>query len=184
MPPAQPVFSNLSSWKTYVAKLLEENNVEPKKTKFEFVWSEFFALLAQVMVFGIAFALSSNFLDDKDKAVKIFSEKIGAGSMTELLMVGLGILFVIGLLTVVTKAIPSTQSYIDEFVFEIPRAIYAFGASSTAACVCLAIYMRAHPAEAVGVSLAQVLQLAVGLLVVSFMYGCALSFIFRRSKLK
>lgn len=184
MPPATPVFPNLPSCKTYVAKLLDENNVEPKKTKVEFVWSEFFALLAQVAVFGAAFALSSNFLDDKDKAMKIFSEKIGGGSMSELWMIGLGILLVIGVLTVLAKALPSTQAYIDEFVFEIPRAIYAFGASSTAACVCLAIYMRAHPAEAVGVTIGEVLKIALGLLVVSFMYGCALSFIFKRNKLK
>jgi len=184
MSPTPPSFPNFPACKTYVAKLLEENNVEPKRTKLEFVWSEFFALLAQVLVFGIVIALSSNFFDDKNKTVKIFSEKIGSGSMSELGMIGMAILFVIGLLTVLAKAFPSTQTYIDEFVFEIPRAIYAFGASSTAACVCLAIYMRAHPADSMGVSIAEVLKIAVGLLVVSFVYGCALSFIFKRSKLR
>lgn len=184
MSPTPPLFPNLPACKSYVAKLLDENNVEPKKTKLEFVWSELFALLAQVLVFGIAFALSSNFLDDKDKAVKIFSEKIGGGSMSELWAVGLGILLVIGVLSVLTKAAPATQAYIDEFMLEIPRAIYAFGASSTAACVCLAIFMRSHPTEALGASIPEVLKIAVGLLVLSFIYGCALSFIFKKSKLK
>lgn len=184
MSPTPPTFPNLPACKSYVAKLFDENNIEPKKTKLEFVWSEFFALLAQVLVFGIAFALSSNFLDDKAKAVQIFSEKIGGSSMSELWTVGLGILLVIGLLTVLAKAVPATQAYIDEFMFELPRAIYAFGASSTAACVCLAIFMRSHPKEAVGASIPDVLKIAGALLVLSFIYGCAISFVFKKSKLK
>jgi hypothetical protein len=184
MSPTPPTFSNLPACKSYVAKLLDENNIEPKKTKLEFVGSELFALLAQVLVFGTAFALSSNFLDDKDKSIKMFSEKVGGGSLSELWTVAFGLLLVLGLLTVFGKAVPAAQAQIDEFMFEIPRAIYAFGASSTAACVCLAIFMRSHPKEAVGASIPDVLEIAVALLVLSFIYGCTLSFIFKKSKLK
>ena len=104
--------------------------------------------------------------------------------MTELGMVGLGILLVIGILAVVAKGHPPAQNFIDDFVFEIPRAIYAFGASSTAACACLALYMRGHPAENFGASIPDVVSIAVGLLTVSFLYGCGLSYVFKRSKLK
>lgn len=179
-----PSFSSLSGCKSYVSKLFNENNIEPKKTLSEFIWEEFVALVAQVLVFGIAFALTSNFLEDKNKAVQIFSEKIGGGSLSELGMVAMGILLVIGLSTLLAKALPFAQAYIDEFIFEIPRAIYAFGASSTAACVCLAIYIRAHPAENLGVSGVDALKLAGGMLAVSFLYGCALSAVFKRNKLK
>lgn len=184
MSPTPPVFPHLSACKTYVDNLLKENNIEFKKTKGQFIWTEFVAMVAQVLVFGIAFALTSNFLEDKNKAVQIFSEKIGGGSMSELAMVGLGILLVIGLLAVLAKFVPPAQAHIDELIFEIPRAIYAFGASSTAACVCLAIYMWQHPKENVGVSISEMLTLAGGILAVSFLYGCALSFGFKRNKLK
>lgn len=70
-----PVFTDSTECNNYVKKLFVENNVEPKKTFWGFVWGELIALIAQVMVFGSAFALTSNFFDDKEKAVQIFSEK-------------------------------------------------------------------------------------------------------------
>jgi len=53
----------------------------------------------------------------------------------------------IGFLSVVSKGVPAAQTYIDDFVFEIPRDIYAFGASATVACLCFALYVRGRPNE-------------------------------------
>lgn len=182
-PPVLP-FDTLKECNNHINDLLKENNVEPKKTKLGFIWAQFVALIAQVVVFCIAFALTSNFFADKTKAIQIFSEKIGGNSLSELWMVGLGIFIVIGVFTGLAKALPSAQAYIDEFLLEIPRAIYAFGASSTAACICLAFYMRAHPAEKVGVDVVGVVKIAVALLAISFVYGCSISFVFNKNKLK
>jgi hypothetical protein len=184
MSPAPPVFTDLPSCENHLKKIFEENNIHPKKTTLQFMWGEFVALIVQVMVFGFAFAMSSNFLEDKKKAVQIFSTKIGGDSMSELWMLGLGILMVIGFLSIVSKGVPAAQTYIDDFVLEIPRAIYAFGASATAACICLALYVRGHSNENLGVSAIEATKLAVGMLLVSFIYGCALSFVFKRHALK
>lgn len=184
MPSTPPEFSDVHICSIYVQKMLDENNIQPKKTKLQFVWGEFVTLVAQVLVFGFAFALASNFFEDKNQTVQIFSAKVGRESFSELWKLGIGILIVIGLLEVVSKALPSARSYIDDFIFEIPRAIYAFGASATAACMCLAFYLRAHPVEKVGVSAGAALHIGLGLLAVSFFYGCALSFVFQKTKLK
>jgi hypothetical protein len=179
-----PDFPDLDSCKRHAERLVRENNIEPKKTKLHFIWSEFVALSAQVLVFGCAFALMSNFLEEKGKAVQIFIAKAGLDSMKELTMLGLGIFIVVGILSVISKGLPSAQTYIDDFVFEIPRAIYAFGASSTAASFCLALYMRWHPEEVLGTSIHEVLGIGFSGLFLSFVYGCAISFVFNRKKLR
>lgn len=184
MSTSPPDFPDLDSCKRHAEKLFSENNIEPKKTKLHFVWSEFVALSAQVLVFWCAFALMSNFFDDKGKAIQIFIAKVGGDSMREVAMLGIGILIVVGMLTVVSKGLPSVQTYIDDFIFEIPRAIYAFGASSTAASFCLALYMRWHPREIFGTSIHDVLGIGFGALFLSFAYGCALSLVFKKDKLR
>lgn len=184
MSTSTPDFPDFESCKRHAEKLFSENNIEPKKTKLHFIWSEFVALSAQVLVFGCAFALTSNFFEDKGKATQIFIAKVGPDSMRELAMLGLGILIVVGILAVVSKGLPSAQTYIDDFVFEIPRAIYAFGASSTAASLCLALYMRWHPGEILGSSIHEILGIGFGALFLSFAYGCALSFVFKRNQLR
>lgn len=184
MSPTPPRFPNLPKCKSYVAKLFNDNNIEPKKTMLEFVWAEFFAMLAQVLVFTTVFALSSNLMTDKAKTIQILSEKIGGSSISELEKVGAGIAFVTGIVTIITYLFQSFKFNIEDFLSEIPRAIYAFGASSTAACVCSAVFMYANPADSVGVSIADVLKIAGGLLVVSFMYGCVISYLIKRKKLK
>jgi hypothetical protein len=179
-----PDFPDLDSCKRHAERLVSENNIEPKKTKLQFIWSEFVALSAQVLVFACAFGLMSNFLEEKGKAVQIFIAKVGPESMKELTMLGLGILIVVGILAVISKGLPSAQTYIDDFVLEIPRAIYAFGASSTAASFCLALYMRWNPEEVFGTSIHEVVGIGLSGLFLSFAYGCALSFVFKRNQLK
>jgi len=55
----------------------------------QFIWSEFVAVIVQVIVSGFALAMASNFFEDKDKAVQTFATRVEGDSMSELGMLGL-----------------------------------------------------------------------------------------------
>jgi hypothetical protein len=88
----------------------------------------------------------------------------------------------IGILSALARAIKPTgrlEALSDEVLNEAPRAIYFFGSSVTGTIVAAAIFIHNHPAvKAPAVSYWLFMAAVFGF--GAFMYGCGLSYAFKR----
>ncbi len=155
-----------------------------KKSTLQFVFTELALYLSQIFIFFVVAALSSNMLKDESALTSYISGKINDHSLEEVLYIIVATLFALGVLSALAKAFENVawlESISDEVLNEAPRAIYFFGSSVTGTLIATAIFVHYHPSsDAAGVVRWVLMSLVFGL--GGFMYGCGLSWAFRRKR--
>ena len=177
-------FKNKDECIAHLTTLHAENVISPKKTIARFLLGELLAFGAQFLVFFLALLISTNFLRDADKLARAALDKLGNDAMLDVGILCLAILAVAGLLAIFQQGSGSKFDFIGEFALEIPRAVYAFAASSSATIFVLEIYLAKHPSDSAGITTSQLVALGTAFVILGFIYGAGLSYAFKRHDLK
>lgn len=175
-----PTFANQTECEEYLASVLANNSIVPKKTAVQFALGEIFSFLAQFLVFFLGIVLTTDLLKNEKKLMGALTSKAGEGAAQEFIPVGLAILAVVGLLGMVAQMFDGAKHLVLDFMLEFPKAIYAFTASGAAAFVAVERFLQLNPLERAGTSSEQMLAVAFGLALIGLLYGGTLSFLLRR----
>lgn len=123
---------------------------EVNKLGFSFVFIEFCVFAAQVLVFFIVSYFISDSLSSEDRLTEYIKLKMNTNTMSELGLTLFSTTFVLGLLTLIKEV--SSSAFVEkisgEVLFELPRTIYLFGSSITAATIAIALFISSHPQAA------------------------------------
>ena len=151
-----------------------------KQTGGKFVLSEAIIFLSQVFIFFMVAVFTSNFLNNEDKLVKFSEQKLNGDTFPEIGLIFLAILIVIGILSAIGRVFDNktVEKYIHEILCEIPKTVYFFGSSITGVLIAVTLFLHIHPDNKV--SFPQLAVVTVAFAITSFVYGCILSYAFKR----
>lgn len=175
-----PVFASQLECEQHLAKLVLENIIIPKKTMMQFALAKIASFVSQFVVFFLGFVLATDFLRGEKKVNAMLHAKVGEGALLEFFLLGLAILAAVGLLSMAARAYEPITHFVDDFMLEFPRAIYAFNASGAAAFAAVARYLQLNPQDLDGNVPAELYLIAVGFVLVGLLYGGVLSYVLRR----
>ena len=151
-----------------------------KQTATKFVFSELVVFCSQVLIFFVVAIFTSDFLKSEERLVKYTEAKINDGSMAELGLTFIAILFVIGIFSAIGKIFDNkiTDDFVHEILCEIPKTIYFFGSSVTGVMLAVSLFLSENPdSKSTPMS---VLALSVSVALAAFIYGCGTSYAFKR----
>ncbi|WP_290867850.1 hypothetical protein [Aquabacterium sp.] len=119
-------------------------------TRNEFLASEAILFVAQTLTLFVVAVLMSKLLADEKAVVDFLNSKINKDTMTEFWSTLGAIALVVGALSIAKAgANSSTSSFLhriaDEITLEVPRIIYASGASITSAVLAGGVFIANHP---------------------------------------
>lgn len=175
-----PVFSSQVECEQHLAKLVLENALIPKKTFLLFLLAEIASFFSQFVVFFLGFVFATDFLRSEKRVGTMLTAKAGEGALHEFFLLGIAILAAVGLLSMAARAYEPITHFVDDFMLEFPRAIYAFSASGAAAFAAVARYLQLNPQDRAVHTPLELYLIAVGFALVGLLYGGVLSYALRR----
>ena len=159
----------------------------PSALGLMFFVTELFVFLSQIFIFFIVAAFSSDFLRNEDRLVEFATAKINAHTMPEIGLTLLAITVALGVLAFISRIASSTIVEIisNEVLNEAPRTIYFFGSTISATILAIAIFLSNHPQATADTKAASAFfGMSVGAAIISFAYGCGLSYLLKQRALK
>ena len=150
----------------------------------QFIFREFVIFISQITVFFMVAVFTSNFLNSEEKLVAFTEKKINDGSAAELVLTFFAILIVIGFFTTIGKIFDDNKYidyYVNEVLLEMPKTIYVFGTSVTGAMLAVSLFVYLNPESAS--SGGNYISISLSFALIMFIYGCALSYGFKRKSL-
>jgi hypothetical protein len=144
-----------------------------KKLWFTFLFVEFCVFASQVLVIFIVSYFISDSLGNEERLTKFVLGKVNTETMSELGLTLFATTFVLGLLSLIKEvsSSPLVEKITGEILSELPRTIYLFGSSITAATVAIAVFLSTHP-EAANKPASGFFALSAGFAITFFAYGC------------
>lgn len=167
----------------------EQNNQQTKTTPVKdgisFVFIEFCIFAAQVLVIFIVAYFISDSLASEERLTEFVNGKVNMHTMKELGLTLFAVTFVLGLLALVEKFVPSgyVEKVSTEVLLELPRTIYLFGSSITASTIAIAFFLSSHP-EATKQPASGYFWLSAFFALSFFGYGCVAKAVFLPKRAK
>lgn len=108
---------------------------------------ELLLFVFQVLTFFIVAFITSYMFSNEERLTAFVSERINATTMENLGLTLFGVTFCFGLVAIAREVIPGNfiERVSRELIFELPRTIYLFGSSLTAATIAIALFIGKHP---------------------------------------
>lgn len=145
------------------------------KLNASFYFTELLIFLSQVIVIFLVAFFTTDLLRNETRLEEFANAKINNSTMSEIGLTLLAITLWLGVLTIIKEFADSSflSKLSGEILNELPRTIYFFGSSITAAILAIAVYTMNHPASHAKPASGYFL-LAAWLALVAFIYGCGL----------
>ena len=155
-----------------------------KKTIGQFILDEFLAYVAQFLVALLGIVVATGLLRDMGELEKLANARISDGQFIELSLTVLGVFLLVGVGYTFGKDSKFGMRFINEFVLEIPRAIYFFGSGISALIAAIFIHLRLHPQSADSSFQAIFAWGAFMVAFFGFFYGCGFNMFLRWRQIK
>jgi hypothetical protein len=163
----------------------QQTKTTPVKDGISFVFIELCIFAAQVLVIFIVAYFISDSLASEERLTEFVNGKVNMHTMKELGLTLFAVTFVLGLLALVEKFVPSgyVEKVSTEVLLELPRTIYLFGSSITASTIAIAFFLSSHP-EATKQPASGYFWLSAFFALSFFGYGCVAKAVFLPKRAK
>ena len=167
------------------SRLFDRNGMVKKSISFgHFLVDEIIRYLVTMTIVFIFAVFMTNTLQDEGALTDFVVQRINSDSMIEIMVLLLSILVVIGLLQLARQMTDSqrVEGYVREFLQEVPRAIYFFGASLSGALFAIVVFL--YMSEDTRSLASNYVILALVFSIMVFVLGFTVNFFLKRKERK